>query len=69
MLNMQYALARERMRESQQRAQQRRLANEVAAINRWHYLAERARLAQQRRAEKAALAEQRVAVAPRAAAG
>lgn len=69
MLNMQYALARERMRESQQRAQQRRLANEVAAINRWHNLAERARLAQQRRAEKAALAEQRVAVAPRAAAG
>jgi hypothetical protein len=69
MLNMQYALARERMRESHQRAQQHRLANEVAAINRWHYLAERARVAQQRRAAKAAAAEQRVAVAPSPIAG
>lgn len=69
MLNMQYALARERMRESHERAQRRSLANEVAAINRWHYLAERARVAQQRRAHKAELAEQRVAVAPRPIAG
>ena len=69
MFNMQHALARERMRESHQRAQQHRLANEVAAINRWHHLAERARVAQQRRAQKAALATERVAVAPRPQAG
>lgn len=44
MYPMQEALARERMREREQQARHARLSAELAAANRWRYLAERARV-------------------------
>jgi hypothetical protein len=53
MYAMQEALARDRMREREQQARQSRLPAELAAANRWHYLAERARVAASRHSHRA----------------
>ncbi len=61
MYTMQEALARERMREREQQARHSRLSAELAAANRWQYLAERARVVASRhshRAQQAAAAVQ-----------
>lgn len=47
------ALAREHIREREQLSRNARLTMELAAENRWHYLAERARCAARRRAIRA----------------
>jgi hypothetical protein len=44
------ALAREQIRQREQLSRNARLTMELAAANRWHYLAERARVAARRRA-------------------
>ena len=60
MYPMQHALARERMRDMQERAARMRLSRELASANRWQYLAKRAQqrhaLRAQRVAEVSALA-------------
>ena len=56
MYAMHEALARERMREREQQARHARLSAELAAANRWHYLAERARVTASRHAQRAARA-------------
>lgn len=53
MYAMQEALARDRMREREQQARHSRLSAELAAANRWQYLAERARVAASRHSRRA----------------
>ena len=53
MYSMHEALARERMREQEQRARQARLARELAAERRWHRVSVHARAAQARHARRA----------------
>ncbi|MGH8961503.1 MAG: hypothetical protein ACRDWT_09885 [Jatrophihabitantaceae bacterium] len=53
MSTIQEALARERMRERQQQARHSRLSAELAAANRWQYLAKRARAAASRHSHRA----------------
>jgi hypothetical protein len=50
---IQEALARERIREREQLSRNARQTMDLAAANRWHYLAERARVAARRRAVRA----------------
>ncbi len=57
------ALARERVRERHQQARRTRLSGELAAANRWHYLAARAHAAHLRHARRAHRAGQASAVA------
>jgi hypothetical protein len=52
MYTMHEALAREHMRQSEAEAQQRRLASELAAANRWHYLERRAQAARRRHSRR-----------------
>jgi hypothetical protein len=61
MYTMQEALARDRMRERERQAHNSRLSAELSATHRWQYLAERARRAALRHAERASQAS---AVAP-----
>ena len=49
---MHEALARDRMRESQQRSREMRLARELAAQRRWHRVSRYARAAESRHAER-----------------
>ena len=63
MYTMHEALAREHMRQRQQEAQRARLANEMAAANRWRYLERRANAAYRRHARRAEQVAQSVAVA------
>ena len=56
MYAMHEALARERMREREVQARTASLSAELAAARRWHYLAERARVAASRHARRAARA-------------
>lgn len=60
MYHLHEALARERIRERQQRSQRSQLSAELAAASRWHYVAARAgavAMRHTRRAEQAADAE------------
>jgi hypothetical protein len=50
MYSMHEALARDRMREQEQRSRQARLARSLAAQRRWHRVSLRARAAEQRHA-------------------
>ncbi len=52
MYAMHEALARDRMRESEQRSRQARLARELAAERRWHRVSVHARAAQARHARR-----------------
>ncbi len=52
MYSMHEALARDRMREHEQRSRQGRLARELAAERRWHRLSLHARAAQARHARR-----------------
>jgi hypothetical protein len=52
MYSMHEALARDRMREQEQRARENRLARELAAHRRWHRVAVHARAAQARHARR-----------------
>jgi hypothetical protein len=52
MHSMYEALARDRMREHEQRAREARLARELAAERRWHRVSVRARAAQARHARR-----------------
>jgi hypothetical protein len=54
MYSMHEALARDRMRESEQRSRQARLARELAAERRWHRVSVHARAAQARHARRVA---------------
>ena len=56
MYTMQDALARDRMREREQQARHSRLSAELAAANRWQYLAEHARAAASRHSQRASQA-------------
>jgi hypothetical protein len=56
MYAIQEALARDRMREREHQAHRSRLSAELSAANRWRYLAEHARAAATRHAERAAQA-------------
>lgn len=53
MYAVQEALARDRMREREQQARNSRLSAELAAANRWQYLAERARVVASRHSDRA----------------
>jgi hypothetical protein len=63
MYAMNEALARERMRERQSQARHSRLAGELAAANRWHYLAAQAQAAHARHLRRANRAAESGAVA------
>jgi hypothetical protein len=52
MYSMHEALARDRMRERENRSRQARLARELAAERRWHRVSLHARAAQQRHARQ-----------------
>lgn len=52
MYSMHEALARDRMRESEQRSREGRLARELAAERRWHRVSVHARAAQARHARR-----------------
>jgi hypothetical protein len=52
MYSMHEALARDRMREHEQRSRQARLARELAAERRWHRVSLHARAAQARHARR-----------------
>jgi len=53
MYSMHEALARDRMREQENRSREARLARELAAARRWHRVAVHARAAQARHARRA----------------
>jgi hypothetical protein len=53
MFSMHEALARDRMREQEQRSREARLARELAAERRWHRVSVHAREAQARHARRA----------------
>ena len=53
MYAMHEALARDRMREREHQARNASLSAELAAARRWHYLAERARVAASRHTKRA----------------
>jgi hypothetical protein len=53
MYSLQEALARDRMRESEQRSREERLARSLAAQRRWHRVSLRARAAAERHARRA----------------
>jgi hypothetical protein len=56
MYSMHEALARDRMREHEQRSRQSRLARELAAERRWHRVSLHARAAEARHARRASRA-------------
>jgi hypothetical protein len=59
MYSMNEALARDRMREQEQRSRDARLARSLAAQRRWHRVSLRARAAEQRHAFRASQVESR----------
>ncbi|MCW2496645.1 hypothetical protein [Jatrophihabitans sp.] len=63
MYTMHEALAREHMRHRQQEAARQRLASELAAANRWHYLERAAHAAYRRHLQRVERAAQVSAVA------
>jgi hypothetical protein len=56
MYSMHEALARDRMREQEQRSREQRLVRELAAQRRWHRVSRHARAAELRHARRAQLA-------------
>jgi len=57
MYTMHEALAREHMRQTEEQSHRRRLANELAAANRWSNLERRAQAARQRHLRRARVAQ------------
>lgn len=57
MYSMHEALARDRMREHEQRSRRARVARELAAERRWHRVSLRARAAESRHANRASRAQ------------